>query len=198
MLRRSLFLLLIAGPALAQAPAPGARAVPTTPAARAAEARRAELDRAFDALRTAPDEAGALLVESRIRALWSQSAGPAVALLVSRGARNVGANLSDEALEDFDAAITLQPDFPEAWYLRAEAYARAGDAAAAGRDLQEVLRLEPRHWAALESLAELQAEAGDVPAAIRSLGAALALNPKLAGGAEKLQEWRRKSEGEAL
>ena len=46
------------------------------PAARAAEARRTELERAFDALRTAPDEAGATLVEGRIRMLWAQSATP--------------------------------------------------------------------------------------------------------------------------
>jgi len=196
-MRRALpiFVLLAAAPALAADPPQGSAQNPTQ---RAAEARKAELDRAFDALRTAPDEAGALLVETRIRTLWQQSAGPAVALLLRRGARNVEARQAEDALEDFDAAITLQPDFAEGWYLRAQAYARAGDAAAAGRDLQEALRLEPRHWAALESLAELQDEAGDAAGALRALEAALALNPKMAGGEDKLKELRRKAEGEAL
>jgi tetratricopeptide (TPR) repeat protein len=185
-------LLLIAPAALAQAP----RAAPAVP--RGAEARRAELDRAFDALRTAPDDAGAALVEGRIRQLWAQAATPAVTLLLRRGTRNMEAQLPGEALEDLDAAITLAPEFPEAWHLRAQAYLRAGDIPAAVRDLQEVLRLEPRHWVALLTLAAAQEEAGDAAGALRSLQAALAINPKMAGGAERLRELRRKAEGEAL
>jgi tetratricopeptide (TPR) repeat protein len=184
-------MLLLPPFALAQSPAP-----PQSPAARAAETRKAELDRAFEALRTAPDEAGAALVEARIRSLWAQSASPSVTLLLRRGARNVEAQLPAEALEDFDAAITLQPDFADAWYLRAQAYARAGDMAAAARDLQEALRLEPRHWPALLSLSMLQDEASNAMAALRSLEAALAINPHMPGGAERLKEQRRKAEGD--
>lgn len=164
--------------------------------ARAAEIRKAELDRAFEALRTAPDEAGAALVEARIRALWGQSASASVTLLLRRGARNLEASLPEEALEDFDAAITLQPDFAEAWYLRAQAYGRAGDNAAA-RDLQEALRCEPRHWPALLSLSTLQEEAGNPRGALQSLEAALAINPHMPGGQERLRELRRKAEGDA-
>jgi tetratricopeptide (TPR) repeat protein len=193
-MRRLLALMLLL-PTLALAQSPASPA-PQSPAARVAEARKAELDRAFEALRTAPDETGAALVEARIRTLWAQSASPSTTLLLRRGARNVEAQLPAEALEDFDAAITLQPDFPDAWYLRAQAYARAGDTAAAARDLQEVLRLESRHWAALMSLAALQDEAGNAMGALRSLEAALAINPRMPGGAERLKEQRRKAEGD--
>ena len=167
------------------------------PAPRGAEARQAELDRAFEALKAAPDERGAALVEARIRTLWAQATSPAVTLLLRRGLRNLDASLPGEALEDFDAAITLDPDHAEAWFLRAQAYARAGDATAAARDLQEVLRLEPRHWGALLSLSALQEERGDPAAALRSLQAALEINPKLPGGEDRLRELRRKAEGEA-
>ena len=182
--------LLAPGAAPAQAPPPGFP--------RGAEARRAELDRAFEALRAAPDEAGAALVESRIRALWSQGASPAVGLLLRRGIRNMEAGLPAEALEDFDAAITLEPEFAEAWHLRAQAHGRTGDAGAAARDLQEALRLEPRHWGALLSLSALQDERGDAAGALRSLEAALAINPRMPRGAERLREIRRKAEGDAL
>jgi tetratricopeptide (TPR) repeat protein len=190
----ALLLLLPPAAATGQAPSPGAR---PSAAPRGAEARRSELDRAFEALRTAPDEAGAGLVEARIRALWSQAASPAATLLLRRGLRNMEARLPEEALEDFDAALTLDPGFAEAWHLRAQAHARAGDTAAAARDLQEVLRLEPRHWAALLSLSALQEEGGNAAAALRSLEAALALNPKMPGGQERLRELRRKAEGDA-
>lgn len=163
---------------------------------RGAEARRTELDRAFEALKAAPDEQGAMLVEARIRALWAQAASPSVTLLLRRGLRNMEAGLPGEALEDFDAAITLDPAFAEAWFMRAQANAAVGDATAAARDLREVLRLEPRHWLALLTLSRLQEERGDAAAALRSLEAALAINPRMPGGEERLRELRRKAEGD--
>ena len=177
-------------PALAQAPAARPSAPPRV------EPRRAELDRAFEALRTAPDEAGAALVEGQIRRLWAQAATPAVGLLLRRGDRNLEAQLPAEALEDYDAAITLAPDFAESWFLRAQAQRLAGAPAAAARDLQEALRLEPRHWPALLALASLQDEAGDAAGALRSVIAALAINPKMPGGEARLREQRRKAEGD--
>lgn len=200
------WLLLAAPAALAQAPgSPPLGASPHGPAAglppvgpRGADARRVELDRAFEALRTAPDEGGATLVEGRIRQLWSSAATPSVTLLMNRGMRNMQAQLPAEALEDFDAALTLAPEFTEAWLLRAQAHSRAGDPVAAARDLQEVLRLEPRHWVALLSLSTLQDEAGDADGALRSLRAALAINPRMPGGANRLRDMRRKAEGDAL
>ena len=191
-MRRSLAILCLAllpGLALAQS-------TPATP--RGAEARRAELDRAFEALRAARDSAGATLVEARIRELWSQAITPAVALLLRRGVRNMEAGQHADALEDFDAAIVLGPEVAEAWHLRAQASLRLGDLPAAARDLQEALRLEPRHWGVLLSLSTMQDEAGNAQAALRSLEAALAINPKLAGGEERLREQRRKAEGDAL
>lgn len=189
MRRRALPLLLLAA---ASADAAWAQ----TP--RGPDARRAELDRAFAALRDAPDAAGAALVESRIRALWAQAASPAVLLLLRRGLRNLEAEQPAEAVEDLDAALVLGPDNADAWHLRAQAHARAGDRAAAAADLREALRLEPRHWAVLLTLATLQEERGDAAGALRSVDAALAIHPKLAGGEERRRGLRRKAEGDAL
>lgn len=184
MLRRAVLGLALALPAAASAQPRGA------------EARKAELDRAFEALRTAPDEAGAALVEARIRALWAQAGTPSVGLLLRRGTRNIEAELPGEALEDFDAAITLAPEFAEAWFLRAQAHQRAGAVEAAVRDLREVLRLEPRHWPALVSLSAIQDQAGDASGALRSLEAALTINPRMPGGEARLREQRRRAEGD--
>jgi tetratricopeptide (TPR) repeat protein len=188
--------LLLPAPLLAQAPA-GPAAAPAAPR-NPVEARRAELDRLFEALRTAPDTSGAQLVEHRIRALWGQAVSPAAALLIRRGARNLQANEPAEALEDFDAALVLEPGAAEPWLLRARALGRLGDPAAAARDLQEALRLEPRHFGALLALAELQEEAGDLSGALRSFDAALALHPKMPGAEERRRELARKAEGDAL
>jgi tetratricopeptide (TPR) repeat protein len=190
MFRRSLPFLLLALPAGAQAPSPR-RPLP-------AEARRAELDRAFAALKDAPDSAGAALVEARIRQLWGQAASPAVTLLLNRGIRNLAADQPEDSLEDFDAALVLGPELADAWHLRAQAQVRLGEEEAAARDLQEALRLEPRHWLALLTLSEMQQQAGDLRAALRSLDAALAISPKHPGGAQRRAELRRRFEGRAL
>jgi tetratricopeptide (TPR) repeat protein len=181
----------------AQGPAPAPAPGSAPPGPRGAEARRAELDRAFAALKDAPDAAGAALVEARIRQLWSQAITPSVTLLLNRGVRNLQASQAEDALEDFDAAVTLGAEVPEAWHLRAQAEARLGDLAAAARDLQETLRLEPRHWAALLTWSTLQQQAGDNAGALRSLDAALAINPKMQGGVARREELRRKVEGQA-
>jgi len=189
MLRRALLLLLLLAPGLAQAQ-PRSQA-------QQQEARRAELETLFEALKTAPDDAVAALAEGRIRALWIESASPAAVLLLRRGARNLAARTYDEALEDFDAALVLSPDSAEAWFQRAQAYAAIGDAPAAARDLQEALRLEPRHFAALVVLSRLQEERGDLQGALRSMQAALEIHPRLSGGQERLRDLRRKAEGDA-
>ncbi len=175
-----------------------AQGQPPAPPRAPAEQRAAELDRLFEALRTASDEASASLIEHRIRALWGQQISPAAALLVRRGLRNLQAEEAAEAVEDFDAALTLEPGAAEAWLLRARALMSLGDRTAAARDLQEALRLEPRHFGALVALSELQSEAGNAPGALRSLEAALALHPKMPGGDARLRELRRQAEGDAL
>lgn len=175
-----LLLLLLTSPGLAQQPSPPA----------------AELDRAFEALRDAPDEQGANLVEQRIRQLLAARATPSVTLLMARGQRNLAGNQPIEALEDFDAAIILSPDAVDPWFGRALAAHRAGDVPAALRDLQQVLRLEPRHWHALQQLSSWQEETGNTVGALLSFEAALAINPRLRGGEIRLRELRRKAVGD--
>ncbi|MCK8784040.1 hypothetical protein M0638_06555 [Roseomonas sp. NAR14] len=212
-MRRLALLLLLPAAALAQpagparpdaAPprgaAPGSPA-PVSPGAaaaapRGAEARRAELDRLFDALRTAPDEASAALVEMQIRAAWSRAASPAVLLLMSRGQRDLRANEADEALEGFGDALVLAPDYADGWVAHAQARAALGDVPGAARDLREALRLEPRHFGALLALASLQESTGDLTGALRSLEAALAISPKLPGGEARRRDLRRRALGD--
>jgi len=179
-------LLLSTAPVLAQAP----------PAATAA-ARAVELDRLFAALAAAPDEVAGAAVEARIRAAWAQAASPAVVLLMQSGRRNLQADADSDAVEDFDAALTLQPDFADAWLLRAAALSATGDNAAAARDVQQALVLEPRRFDALDLLSRIQEQTGDHAGALRSLRAALAIHPRLAGGEDRARLLLQKVEGQA-
>jgi len=77
--------------------------------------RAAELDQLFAVLREGQDAAQIALAEARIRQLWLEAASPAARLLLQRGTRNLNARLPEEAIEDFDAALTLAPNAASAW-----------------------------------------------------------------------------------
>ncbi|MXP63306.1 tetratricopeptide repeat protein [Roseomonas sp. M0104] len=164
----------------------------------APEARRAQLDRLLDALPNAPDEDIAAAVAAQIRNLWAQAASPAVTLLLERGRRNLRSEAAADAVEDFDAALVLQPDCVQAWLLRAQALAETGDFAAAMRDLRQVLTLEPRHFTALAVLSGLQEQLGDTEDALRSMQEAVAIYPRMPGAEERLRKLYQAAHGQGI
>lgn len=62
--------------------------------------------------------------------------------LNNRGVQSLGQN-DDGAMADFNAAIQLDPTYAAAFYNRAQAWRRKGDAARADADKAEAVRLDP-------------------------------------------------------
>ena len=110
--------------------------------------RRAAIDKLLGALKSAPSEEIAGPLEQQIRQLWLNSGTPAVTLLMSRGLREMKADAQQDAIEDFSAAITLDPNLAEAYHQRAIARFAAGDTPGAIADIQATLQHEPRSFAA--------------------------------------------------
>jgi tetratricopeptide (TPR) repeat protein len=180
-MRAFLILLLCAGPALAQPPDDSAHA---------------EIDQLLTALPMAPNDETAARIESRVTVLWLKSGGPAVRLLLSHGVRNLSNNEPDEALQDFNAALALEPDLAEAFDRRALARYQDGDVAGAVHDLEEAVKREPRHfgaWRTLSSIAEGQKHYASALAAWKKL---LEIDPKTADGQKHLRELTGLAEGE--
>ncbi|MBN9509991.1 MAG: tetratricopeptide repeat protein [Alphaproteobacteria bacterium] len=163
----------------------------------AAEARQAELDRLFKALKAAPDEITAAAIEGRIRTLWKQQATGAVALLMSRGERDLGNRAGTDALADFDAALELQPDLSEGYNHRAAARMELGDYAGAVRDIQAALAYDPRNFSALQGLSHIAERQGNWKGALEAWQHALDIDPRTPGGIERLEMLQKKVEGEA-
>lgn len=158
--------------------------------------QQAATARLLDALKTAPNEQDAALIEAHIVTLWIDSAAPAVRLLMSRAVREQRAGAKSDALEDFSAVIALQPDLAEAWRQRGEARADSGDTAGAIADLSEAVRREPREFLAYRTLARLAEARGNWKAAYESWMKLLSFDPKTPGGQQHLKELRRKALGE--
>lgn len=160
-------------------------------------ARPSELDRLLTALRTAPSEQVAGAIETRVRQIWLKQATPAAALLLNRGERNMAADADQEALDDFDAVLDLQPDLAEGFAHRAAARYAVGDYAGAVRDIEETLRREPRHFPSFAALSRIAEARGDWPGALAAWQRALDISPRSPGGVDRLLTLQKKVDGEA-
>jgi len=192
-------LLLVHAPGARAQPAPQHESTATGAAgvgSGGAADRRAGLDRLLDALKAAPTEQMASLVEDQVRQAWLQAGTPAVTLLMSRGLRALQAGQNDEAVDTFSDAIVLGPDVAEAWHQRAIARYHAGDAAGAIHDLQETVKREPRDFPAFRTLADIASARQDWKGAYAAWQKVLELDPKTPGGAERLRELKRRALGE--
>ncbi len=177
--------LMLATPALAQDRDAPARPSPVQ-----------TLDRLFGLLKVAPDETTAGAVEASIQGQWLAQATPATKLLVLHGFQQLATSPND-ALDDFDAALDLQPDLQEGWHGRAAARARLGDYAGAERDIAEVMKREPRQFRALQDLSRIAEQRKDWKGAYEAWSRAMDLDPKTAGGADRLKDLKRQAFGEA-
>ena len=187
MLGRSLLLVVLfcaALPAVAQnANAPG-------------NERRAALDKLLGTLKTAPSEEIAGPLEQQIRQLWLNAGTPAVTLLMSRGLREMKADAHQDAIEDFSAAVALDPDLAEAYHQRAVARFAAGDTQGAVADIQATLQHEPRSFAAFQTLAAIAEASKNWKGAYEAWQKVMEFDPKTPGGEERLKDLRRHALGE--
>ncbi len=184
MKRLVLFLILSAAmPAMAQQPRP--------------DAKKAELDNLLTALKAAPSEEAASALEDRIKQIWLNSGSPAATLLMNRGMRDLQNDADDDAVADFDAALTLEPNLGAAYSRRALALFESGNYTAALRDIEAALQREPRDFTALQSLSRIAEARGDFKGALLAWKKSLEIDPKTPGGADRLRTLNRKANGEA-
>ena len=161
-----------------------------------AETRAQLMDRLFGMLQVAPDEHTAGAVEGAIQSQWVASATPAVKLLLLRGIRELNDSHPQDALDDLDAALDLQPDLIEAWRGRALARARLGDTKGAEHDIAETIKREPRQFEALQDLSHVAEQSGDWKGAYAAWVRVMAIDPKTPGGADRLKDLKRRAFGD--
>jgi tetratricopeptide (TPR) repeat protein len=170
--------------------------LPSLALAQGAPDKHAMLDKMLDTLHTAPNEQAASALEEKIRQLWFESGTPAVTLLMSRGLREANAGAPDDAAEVFSDAIVLDPKLAEAWHQRALARFRSGNTIGAVRDIQETLKLEPRHFGAWQTLERIAEAREDWKAAYDAWQHVLDIDPRTPNGDDRLKDLKRKAFGD--
>jgi tetratricopeptide (TPR) repeat protein len=159
--------------------------------------RAAILNQLFSALLRAPSEEDAATLEQRIRQAWLEGGSPAVTLLMMRGLREMQTGSQEEALADFDAAATLDPDLAVAYDRRAMARFQQGDIAGAIHDIEETLRHEPRDFSALQDLSRIAESQKNWAGAYAAWLKVIEIDPKTPGGADRLKDLKRRALGDA-
>ncbi|MEX0643936.1 MAG: tetratricopeptide repeat protein [Parvularculaceae bacterium] len=111
------------------------------------------------------------------------------ATLVNRGIIHRKSGDLQLALDDFNAALEIDPDLAEAYLNRGTVYFQAGQADAAIADYQKALDLgTSRPWAAWYNIGLAYEEKNDKAKALEAYAKALESNPSFAPAREKLAQ----------
>lgn len=100
---------------------------------------------------------------------------------------NMGVLLADEnnlkeAITNYDKALRVRADYPEALFNRANAFRKINDPDRAFNDYNKCLKSDPEYYKALLNRGILYKETGNYPAAIRDINKAISLKPSFAEG----------------
>ena len=90
--------------------------------------------------------------EQKIWAEWGKSGSPAMDHLLRRGQKAMREGELKVAVGHFSTVIDHSPKFAEAWNMRATAFYLMGELGLSVADIQQTLRLNPRHFGAMAGL----------------------------------------------
>jgi tetratricopeptide (TPR) repeat protein len=161
--------------------------------------RAQQIDALLETLKTTKDDAVAVKAENSLAGLWLQSDSATVDLMMHWVSAAMTSKNYPLALDYLDRILTLKPDYAEGWNARATVYFLNNDYSRALFDLDQVLKIEPRHFDALAGLGAVLREMGKDREALAVFEQALALDPHLDSVATAAAELRKKGvDGRAL
>ena len=138
-----------------------------------AEERKSELDKLFSQLKNTKTLSSAQIVEKKIWEIWlihpsDDRRGFRLTELLTQGSRLMNMGELNKAYELFTTIIATEPDWSEAWNKRATVLYLLGRYQQSQKDIDEVLKLEKRHFGALSGQGLVQIELKNYEKAINS------------------------------
>lgn len=152
-----------------------------------------QLEQLFVRLQATGDPGEGEALQRAIWNAWTTTDDKEAARMMAIGIIAMGQDRLDDALSTFDALVDLAPDFAEAWNKRATVHYLMGNLDESVADIEQTLRLEPRHFGALSGLGLIYQEVEQWDAALRAYEAALKVNPHLATVRASVEALKRKS-----
>jgi tetratricopeptide (TPR) repeat protein len=161
----------------------------------ASERRDARLDLMFGRLAQAENKRGADRIARNIMRQLVRSGSPTADFLMERAGAAMREKKLSEALDFLDGVVRTNPDFAEGWNRRATVHFMRGDYGRSLADIEQVLRLEPRHWGALAGLSIILASLEKNREAVEVMDRALAIHPHLEEVKERRDKLMQQIEG---
>ena len=155
-------------------------------------------DEMFEELKNAPSEEAAHSTALDIWAAWLESGSAAADLVMERAVAAQSAGELELAHELYDRVIAIQPDYAEAYNRRASVFLMEENMPEALRDVNEALRLEPRHFGAWTGLGRILEELGAKEEALEAYREALKIHPQLEAARAAESRLTRAQNGQGL
>lgn len=152
-------------------------------------------DKMFEELLIAPSEEEANDIALDIWASWMESGSDAADLIMERAVRAQAFGDYEHAQAMYDRVIAIQPDYAEAWNRRATVFLAQENYSEALRDVNEALRLEPRHFGAWGGLGAVLEGLGSEDEALAAYQKALEIYPLFPSAKRGINRIRREHEG---
>lgn len=155
-------------------------------------------DEMFAKLQDAPSESEAGDAAMDIWASWMESGSATVDIMMERGVTAQANGELAEARTYYDRAILIEPEYAEAWNRRATLFLTEENWSEALRDLNETLRLEPRHFGAWSGLGMIFESIGAEEQALEAYREALAIYPLMPAATRAEARLSKAIEGQGL
>lgn len=137
------------------------------------------LDRLFDELKRERKEHAAARIADRIWERWRRSGSSSIDLLMLWSDDAMKAEKFAVALDFLDQVTVLQPDYAEGWNKRATVHFMMKNFRKSMADIDQTLRLEPRHFGALSGMGQILKDTGQKQLALRAYERVLAIYPMM-------------------
>jgi Flp pilus assembly protein TadD len=149
----------------------------------------------FDELRSAETQEDADKAAKDIWDAWLESGSAAADLVMARAIEAQAQGDMAQARALFDRVIAIQPSYAEAWNRRAILFLAEENYGEALRDVNEALRLEPRHFRAWAGLGAVLESLGAREEAMTAYRHALDLYPLFPAARSALDRLQQDTEG---
>ncbi|KCZ91678.1 tetratricopeptide repeat protein [Hyphomonas johnsonii] len=164
----------------------------------AGQAIAAPSDEMFEKLQNAPSESEANDIAQDIWASWMESGSATIDMIMERAvdAQTVGDYETARAF--YDRVIMIDPEYAEAWNRRAGLFLIDENFPEALRDINEALRIEPRHFGAWAGLGIMLETMGAEDEALDAYREALKIYPLMTQAMQAEKRLSKAAEGQGL
>ena len=167
------------------------------------EERNLELNKLFNQLKNNSNVSMAFEVEKKIWEIWSihpsnNRKGYRLTELLAQGSLLIAKQELNKAYEIFSQIILADPNWPEAWNKRATVLYLLGRYQQSQKDIDEVLKLEKRHFGALSGQGLVQIKLGNYEKAIKSYQAAQKIYPSIRAAKVMIPQLKKLIKDEAV